>query len=256
MTAISGLLVTANECSCESCEKMSSHEPFAGKDYQDFKVLTLLITNKMIAGINRDTNVKFEARRIKVIGEGEQYELKRFKTLTKVYGQLRVLFQLEGTNKYQVINLSKECESIVLKLLQEGRPFQDYNCLAFFEDALGISSIRDYKWRKENFVEKELTTNDGVVICNKNKTPIHFAIYLTNSVYLSIGGTAGPLVAMSMNDMSKSNDGAAAYKITPTGPKINSSHSLFIRVISWIKQNALDPCLRPYRVTSPILDTN
>ena len=67
----------------------------------------------------------------------------------------------------------------------------------------------------------DLTLGDAIYLSKGNQIT-HFALYISDNVYLSLFGTNGPLIITSLGEIKKGFDGNSVYKISPKNPKIQS----------------------------------
>lgn len=182
--------------------------------------LKFIVSEEIQYAKNHSADSIFKIRTITIIGDEEEILLDAPKTTQKVYNQLDILFQ--NKNKEEIClnsTMPEKCNNALLKFLLNGRPSPKYCCVDFFMDSFGLYSdlkvnkIDLKKWEIQDLDEASLCTGDGIIIFNEVLKPVHFAIYLTNGIYLSLFGRKGPLIATNLDEMKTGFCGISAYRL-------------------------------------------
>jgi len=204
-------------------------------------VLNFIITNENISGLNTDTKTSFNSRLIILIGNNEILFHTTLQKTAKVYKEVNILIQKE--NELKKIELPELYKNTILQLLTTGRPRENYACINFFLDSLGLKCVSERKWEKEEIVEKHVKSGDGIILYDHKGLPVHFAFHLEDGITLSLGGTKGPFAAASLEDIMKAYNSPYAHKITPVANKKKQCCMSVCTIINWIMRNTLGLCL-------------
>ncbi len=173
-------------------------------------VLKLIISEEIVKAKNMDSNVIFEIRKIN-FSDG-----KTDQPIRKFYDQFQVI-QIENEEEI-FLKMPKKCDEAILKFLLNDRPSPTYCCVDFWMDTVGLYSNRTVnhvigKWKAKELDESLLSSGEPIVIHNKVQEPVHFAVYLTNGIYLSVFGISGWLIATTLDQMKIGFNGVTAYKL-------------------------------------------
>ncbi|HEV7736655.1 MAG TPA: hypothetical protein VGO47_04690, partial [Chlamydiales bacterium] len=180
--------------------------------------LKVIIGPNTGTGLNTDSGATYKTHLVSIKQEIKKTTVCKKITNQKSEDQLNILFQPDGSNGIHVKQLSNTCKDAIFKFLRNGRPAPKYCCIDFFIDTIGHYSNQSVNcwngvWEVHTLHEASLDTGEGIVIYNAEDKPVHFAIYLTNGVYLSLFGTNGPLIIANLDEMKIAFGGATAYKL-------------------------------------------
>lgn len=165
-----------------------------------------------------NTNVLFKTHRIFLVDDKEKLEITTpHLPIYKVYSQVNIIIQSNGSITDITNSLPENYKNAIYNVVLNRRLFpSEYCCIDFAKDALGIYSEETINesgdWDVSEFEEKSLNPGDAIVITGANQELLHYAIYLTNGIYLSIFGSVSPITASNLEETMKAYNGVNAYK--------------------------------------------
>lgn len=135
--------------------------------------------------------------------KGEQYEKHEIPALPLGAGnclvevdQLKIYFQNEGKECFKTRPILRKN---LLEFIVKGRPHPNFACCDFVHYVYGFyshsSTKKERLWQKVPFSTEEALAEGDVVCLTKNGlfVGIHYLLYLTSKIYLSLLGSGGPL---------------------------------------------------------------
>ncbi len=179
---------------------------------KDHDVYSLNIDTKQLALIKELNILRNNS------GKGSDYynisNLSRTKTL---------FIGLRETNEIKEIKLPKDMLKRVADYLASKNEINDnFDCASFVHAVNKIPyEAPDFDTSKwiPSLYNGNMNAGDTIVIVDSKADYVdqikHFAIYLSDGLYISIGGQARPLIITNLNEMKNSYQGDTVYKLKP-----------------------------------------
>ena len=197
----------------------------------DCKILKLIITEELLLIHNTNSNNYSKARSV-ILATGEdqncfldnfQSESNDYKSISKNYKLLEIFLKTldieTQTTKLISIPPLKNQEKI-LNLLQNSRPHIEYCCVGFAMDMFDQYSIEKTNhiyapnWLTNELIDESNLKTGDLIWITSNDSIGHFAIYLSNKLYISLGGSAGPIMITTLEEMENIYNGRNVLQLT------------------------------------------
>jgi hypothetical protein len=218
--------VLANESTYQKIIPINSHFPSPCDErisHVAQRTLNIFITEEVVFFRNSDDPEISSSGRFVLIKDGNTTlcSLNDRLSIPDEYDEITLTLQ----NGDEVIDitesLSPDFRRAVFHFLTKGRPHPYYCCVDFFLDTFGLYKMErtnhvNGEWLTEKFQEEFLKIGEGVY-CSSHSADLsgtHFAVYLSNGLYIFVGGVSGSLIVANLAQMKEMYPSEGVFKLS------------------------------------------